>query len=146
MKVINKKAHFDYFIQETLEAGIQLTGPEVKSVKSGRIQLEGSYVRFLHHEPFLVGAHIPPYILAKNDKYDPRRSRKLLLHKKQMIALNTKIDQMRLTLVPVSCYTTRGFVKLEIGLGKHKQEFDKRETIKRRDIERDTDRALRNKR
>jgi SsrA-binding protein len=145
MKIVNKKAHFDYFITETLEAGIALTGPEVKSVKSGRIRLEGAYVRFLQNEPFLVNADIPPYLYAKQNNYDSKRTRKLLLRKKQIISLSTKLEQMRLTLVPISCYTTRGLVKLEIGLGKHKQTRDQREEIKRRDQEREVARDLRQK-
>lgn len=145
MKILNKKAHYDYFITETLEAGIQLTGPEVKSVKGGRIRLEGAYVRFLQGEPFLVGADIPPYLYANNDRYDSKRSRKLLLRKNQIISLGTKVEQQRLTLVPVSCYTTRGLVKLEIGIAKRKQEPDKREEIKKRDITRETERILRGK-
>lgn len=145
MKIINKKARFDYFIIETFEAGIALTGPEVKSVKNGRIRLEGSYVRIVQDEPYLVGADIPPYLFAKQNNYDSQRSRKLLLKKNQIISLSTKMEQQRLTLVPVSCYTSRGFVKLEIGLAKRKQDPDKREEIRRRDLDRETQRALRNK-
>lgn len=146
MKIINKLAHHDYFITETWEAGIALTGPEVKSIKNGRIRLEGSYIRFLKDEPYLVGADIPPYLYSNNEKYDSKRSRKLLLRKKQIISLSTKVAQEGLTIVPVSCYTTRGLVKLEIGLAKRKQERDKREEIRRRDLDREVERTLKNRR
>jgi len=146
MKITNKLAHYDYFIRETLEAGIQLTGPEVKSVKGGRIRLEGAYVRFLKEEPYLVGADIPAYLYSNNEKYDPKRSRKLLLRTKQIISLSTKIAQEGLTIVPISCYTTRGLVKLKIGIAKRKQERDKREDIRRKDLDREVERELKNRR
>lgn len=145
MKVVNKKVYHDYFIRETLEAGVVLTGPEVRSVKSSRIQLEGSYVKHVDGELVLINAVIPPYQFASQPHYDQKRTRKLLLRKKQIITLSTKIAQDRLTLVPVSCYTTRGLVKLEIGLAKRKQSFDKREDIRKRDLERETSRSLRRK-
>ena len=146
MKISNRRAHYDYQILDKIEAGIQLTGPEVKSVKSGRIRLDGSYVRFLQDETYLVGADIPPYLYASNDKYDSKRSRKLLLQKKQIISLSTKIAQEGLTIVPVSCYTTRGLVKLEIGIAKRKQERDKREEIRKRDLNRLVEQDLKSRR
>jgi len=145
MKVTNKKAFFEYFITETVEAGIALTGPEVKSVKSGGVKLDGSYVKFLGTEAFLIGATIPLYQHATVKNYDSQRTRKLLLHRKQIISLSTKIAQERLTIVPVSCYTIHGFVKLKIGLAKRKQQFDQREVIRRRDIQRETERILKNR-
>ncbi|MBI4130221.1 SsrA-binding protein SmpB, partial [Candidatus Roizmanbacteria bacterium] len=143
MKIINRQARFEYHILDTLEAGIVLTGAEVKSIKNGRIQLSSSFIRIMSGEAYLINADIPVYEYAKQENYDSKRSRKLLLRKNQLISLSTKLDQQKLTLVPVSCYTTRGLVKLEIGLGKRKQEKDKREEIRKRDLERETQRALR---
>lgn len=145
MKIINKKARFDYQILEKYESGINLTGPEVKSVKLGRIILEQSHIKIIGNEAYLVGANIPPYPFAKMEHYDPTRTRKLLLHKKEVISLKTKIIQFGLTAIPLSCYTKHGLVKLEIGLARGKKRHDKREDIKKRDLEREMARFLRGK-
>lgn len=145
MKIINKKAHFDYEIIDTYEVGIILTGAEVKSVKGERITLEGSFVKFVGNELYLVNAQIYHYSFAPLEGYDPKRSRKLLLHKKEIISLKTKMASTNLTLVPLECYNSHGFVKLKIGLAKGKKEFEKREKIKKRDENRNIARIIRGK-
>jgi SsrA-binding protein len=142
MKVSNKKAFFDYQITETFEAGINLYGSEVKAVRLGRADLTGSFVRIIGNEAYLVNANILPYQSGQIENYDAQRSRKLLLHKKELISLRSKADGAGLALVPVSLYFKHGFIKLEIGLGKGKKKFDKRETIKKRDIQRDLENDL----
>jgi SsrA-binding protein len=143
MRVINRKARRDYRILETLEAGIELKGPEVKSTKEGRIDLGQAYVRLGDDQVFLLNAHIAPYPPAGRQVFAPTRTRRLLLHKKEITALKSKMARSRLTLVPVSCYTKRGLVKLEIGLARGKKRWQKREDIKKRDLEREVERELR---
>ena len=139
----NKKARFDYEILEKFQAGLVLNGQEVKSIKSGRIQLAGSYVVARGEELFLLGATIPPY-QANNAPadYNPERSRKLLLNKKEITYLLGKVQERGLTLVPLRVYTMKAKIKLEFGLGKGKREYDKREKIKKRDADREMERAL----
>ena len=145
MKTIieNKKAYFNYQIREKFEAGISLIGQEVKSIKSGRINLAGSYVVLKNSEVFLIGANIPPY-QPKNapPDYNPERSRKLLLKKSEIKYLIGKVKQKGLTLVPLKVYTKRGKIKLEFGVAKGKKKFDKRELIKKREFEREKERFL----
>jgi len=151
MKILaeNKKAHYNYQILEKFEAGISLIGQEVKSVKSGRISLAGSYVvlreaiKSGHPEIFLIGANIPPY-QPKNmpPDYHPERSRKLLLKKAEIKSLIGKVKQKGLTLVPLKVYTKRGKIKLEFGVAKGKKKADKRELIKKREFEREKERFL----
>jgi len=139
----NKKAYFNYQILEKFEAGISLIGQEVKSIKSGRINLAGSYVVLKDSEVFLIGANIPPY-QPKNapPDYNPERSRKLLLKKSEIKYLIGKVRQKGLTLVPLKVYTKRGKIKLEFGVAKGKKKFDKRELIKKREFEREKERFL----
>ena len=144
-KIINRKAYFDFRILETLEAGILLTGPEVKSIKSGRLKLDGAHVRIINSEAYLVNADIPLYESAHVESYDADRTRKLLLRKKQLISLDTKLRQKKLTIVPISCYTTRNLIKIEIGLGQRKKSTDKREEIKKRDLAREVERTFTNR-
>lgn len=134
----NKKAYYDYEVLETYEAGIILIGQEVKAIKTGHISLKGSYVVFKNEELFLIGANIPPY-QPKNAPadYQPERSRKLLLTKPEIKSLTGKTRQKGLTLVPLKVYTKKGKIKLLFGLAKGKKEFDKREKIKKREIERE---------
>ncbi|KKR49450.1 MAG: SsrA-binding protein [Microgenomates group bacterium GW2011_GWC1_41_8] len=146
MKNVNRSARHDYFIQDTVEAGIQLLGPEVKSIKQGRVKLDASHVRILAGEAFLINASIPLYEYSNMPDYSPTRTRKLLLHKNQLVSLETKLKQGKLTLIPLSCYTTgRGIIKLEIGLGRAKQTRDKRKELRKRALDRDVERALREK-
>ena len=139
----NRKAGFNYEILEKFQAGLVLNGQEVKSIKSGRIHLAGSYVVAREEELFLVGATIPPYQPNNAPRdYNSERSRKLLLNKKEITYLIGKVKERGLTLVPLRVYSMKAKIKLEFGLGKGKREYDKREKIKKRDAGRDMERAL----
>lgn len=142
--VENKRALFDFNIQEKFEAGLVLTGPEVKSVKKGSINLQGSYVLPKGGEMWLVGAHIAPYSPAKGAQihYDPKRDRKLLLTKKELSYLLGKSSSKGLTIVPVSVYTTHRLVKCQIAVATGKKKHDKRVAIKKRELEREIRRSL----
>lgn len=139
----NKKARFDYQILETFEAGIVLSGQEVKSVRSGSARLTGAFVTFHGNTPLLTNALIPLYKHASLDKeYIPDASRKLLLKKREINHLRGKLEQKGLTIVPLSLYTSGRLIKLEIGLAQGKKTFDKRHTIKERDVKREIARKL----
>jgi len=141
----NKQGLFNYEILDTFEAGVVLSGPEVKSVKNGHLSLKGSYVTIDNNEEvWLVNAHIAPYEPAATHQkdYQPDGKRKLLLHKKQIASLIGKSKQKGLTIIPMSVYTTRRLIKLEIGLARGKTEIDKRESIKKREIDRQIRRSL----
>lgn len=145
MKVFNRKASYNYTFLEKIEVGIVLNGGEVKSIKAGHISLNEAFVRIdSHKEAWLVNSHIHPYEFGNIKGLDPLRSRKLLLHKKEILVLLKKMEGKNLALVPVSCYVHKGKIKLEIALAKGKKEWDKRETIKKQDLERDTQRVLKN--
>lgn len=137
----NRKAYFDYEILEKFEAGLVLKGAEVKSIKNGRINLTGSYVNLHNRELYLIGTYIAPY-QPKNQSadYDPARSRKLLLRKKEISYLIGKIKQRGLTLIPIKVYDKGRRVKLELGLARGKKQYDKRDTISRRETKREIDR------
>lgn len=145
MKVLaeNRRARYDYQILEKFEAGLILNGQEVKSIRLGRASLRGAFVVFKKDEPYLINANIPPYQVknAPSD-YDPERARKLLLKKKEIKHLLGKSKEKGLTLVPLRLYTTRGKIKIEIAISKGKRRIDKREKIKKRDVEREIRRAL----
>lgn len=145
MKIINKRAFHDYLISDRIEAGIKLTGPEVKSVKGGRIILEKAYVKIIGSEIYLVNGSIPLYPFARVENYESNRTRKLLLNKKEIIALKSKIERSSLTIIPLKCYTKHGLIKLEIGLGKGKKKKDRREELKKKAIQREVEQALRGK-
>lgn len=145
MKITNRSAYHDYTILEHFEAGIKLTGPEVKSVKGNRVSLTGSFVRLIGNEAYLVNAQIQPYIFARIEGYDPRRTRKLLLSKKEIIALKGKIEGANLTLVPLSLYTNHGLVKVEVGLAQGKKQYEKREKLKKETLKRELERYFRAK-
>src|SRR3989344_1147876 len=137
MKIVNKKALHEYTILERFEAGIHLLGSEVKSLKGGHASLEGAFVRVIGSEAYLVNAQIFPYIYARPEGYDPKRTRKLLLHKKELTSLKSKLDGANLTLVPLSWYTKGSLVKLEVGLARGKKQYEKREAKKREDQKRE---------
>ena len=145
MKIVHKKALFDYDIVDRFEAGISLTGHEVKSVKGGHANLDGSFVRVIGNEAYLVHAQVFPYQFARPEGYDPRRTRKLLLHKKEIISLKSKLEGAHLTLVPLSWYTTGPLIKLEIGLARGKKQYEKREAKKREDQKRELETEFRGK-
>ena len=142
MKITNKKAFFDFQIMERLEAGITLNGAEVKAIREGHADLTGSFVRIIGAEAYLVNAKIFPLQYARSEGYDETRTRKLLLHKNEIISLKGKMDGSNLSLVPVSIYEKRHLMKLEIALGKGKKEYQKKEAKKRADIDRDIEEEL----
>ncbi|MBI3947164.1 MAG: SsrA-binding protein SmpB [Armatimonadetes bacterium] len=138
----NRKARHEYFIEETYEAGIVLTGTEIKSVRAGKVNLQDSFARVEDGEVWAYNLHISPYEAGNRYNVDPKRPRKLLLHRREIERLLGKVDQRGLTLVPLSLYLRRGRAKLEIGLGRGKRLYDRREDIARRTAERDVERAL----
>lgn len=140
----NKKARFEYFILETFEAGIVLKGTEIKSVRTGQISLQEAYVRTNGSEIWLIGAHIAPYENASAYQHDPKRDRKLLMHKKEIRKLWDEVRIKGMTIVPIRVYIKAGKAKLEIGLAKGKKHYDKRQSIKEKDIERETARSHNN--
>ncbi len=140
---VNRKATFDYFIEEQFEAGIALEGWEVKSLREGRLQLKESYVIVQNGEIFLVGAHVSPLKQASTHIHPtPTRSRKLLLHRKEINKLIGAVDREGYTLVPLSMYWSKGRAKLKIALAKGKKQHDKRQSIKQREWDRDKQRLL----
>lgn len=143
MRIVNKKALHNYHILEHLEAGMVLSGAEVKSIRAGRIDLGESHVRILNGEAYLVNANIQRYNQAADKEYDAQKSRKLLLHKDQINSLIGKVSGKGTTLVPVSIYEKNNRFKLEIGLVKSKKEFDKRKLIKAKDHQRRVEQELR---
>ena len=144
MRILNKKALHHYHILEHLEAGLVLSGSEVKSIRAGRIDLGESHIRVLGSETFLINAHIPPFQSSQKD-YDPQKSRKLLLHKDQINSLIGKVSKGGMTLVPVSIYEKNNRFKVEVGLARSKKEFDKRRVIKEKDHIRRVEQELRGK-
>lgn len=140
----NKKAYHEYHINDTYEAGISLLGTEVKSIREGRANLKESYVRPRGEELFLIDCHISPYSHGAHNNHEPTRPRRLLLTKREIRRLIGAVSQKGFTIVPLKFYLKGPLIKLEIGLAKGKQLYDKRETKKRKDIERDTARQMRN--
>lgn len=138
----NKKARHDFFIEEVYEAGIELTGTEVKSAKNGRINLKDGFARIQNGEVYLHNVHISPYEEGNRNNHEPTRTRKLLLHKKEIKKLIGYTQTKGYTIVPLSVYVTRGLIKLELALAKGKQKHDKREAIKRKTMEREAEKAL----
>ena len=145
MKIFNKKATFEYEILERIEAGVSLSGAEVKSVKGGHAQLTGAFVRIIGSEAYLVNAQVYPYTYARPEGYDPKRTRKLLLHKAELIRLKTKLEGANLTLIPLSWYTKGPLVKLEVGLARGKKQYEKREAKRREDQKIELERQYRGK-
>jgi SsrA-binding protein len=142
----NRRARHDYQILESLEAGIRLSGSEVKSLRAGRASLAEAYGQIRDGEAWLEGMHIPPYEQGVTKGYDPIRPRKLLLHRREIDRLLGKVRQQGLAMVPMRVYFTHGIAKLELGLGKGKREYEKRQSIARRDSEREMEQAARRRR
>ena len=144
MKVIalNKKARYDYFIEETIEAGIELVGTEVKSIRLGHVNLKDSYVDIKEGQAYIHGMHISPYEKGNIFNKDPLRTRRLLLHKKEINRLFGKVKQDGMTLVPLSIYFNGSLIKLEVALAKGKKIYDKRDTIAKKDAERRIARSI----
>jgi SsrA-binding protein len=137
----NRKAFHHYFIEETYQAGVSLLGSEVKSLREGKVNLGDSYGDIKRSEVFLVDAHISPYPQANRLNHNPLRTRKLLLHKKEIKRLIGKVEQRGYTLIPVKFYFVNGRVKVDLALAKGKKLFDKRETLKKRTMEREMERG-----
>ncbi|WP_217588634.1 SsrA-binding protein SmpB [Lentibacillus saliphilus] len=138
----NRKASHDYFIEETYEAGIVLQGTEIKSVRGGRINLKDSHAVIDRGEIKLINMHIAPYEQGNRFNHDPTRTRKLLLHRKEIDKLTGLTQQQGYTLVPLKVYIKNGFAKILLGLGKGKKKYDKREDLKRKQMKREVDRAI----
>jgi SsrA-binding protein len=139
----NRKARHNYHISDVFEAGLVLTGSEVKSLRGGQCTLSDSYVAFQGTEAFLQKAHIPPYKASSYNNHEPERLRKLLLKQNELNKINVAITQKGLTCVPLKIYFKEGWAKVEIGLGKGKKQYDKRQDIKSRDASRQLSRTLR---
>jgi len=140
MQIVNKRALYDYDVIERFEAGINLLGAEVKAIKLGHADLTGSHVRIVGSEIYLINAKIFPYQYARPEVYDEKRTRKLLMHKKEITALRSKTEGSRLTIVPLSLYTIKNnLIKAEIVIARGKREFDKRQAIKKRDLNREAE-------
>ena len=141
----NRRARFDFEIVETVEAGIVLLGSEVKSLRNGRADLKDSYAAVTKGELWLHGLRISPYEFAQDGGHDPERDRKLLLHRLEIDKIGAKLAERGLTLIPIKLYFKDGKAKVELGLGKGKSKYDKRETLKRRQADREMQRAIRHK-
>ncbi|MGX7347620.1 SsrA-binding protein SmpB [Aerococcus vaginalis] len=140
----NRKARHDFTIEETIEAGIVLTGTEIKSVRNGKVNLKDGFARVEDNEVWLYGMHISPFKEGNIFNADPMRQRKLLLKKREIKKLDKKAQETGYTLVPLKMYIKRGYAKVLIGIGKGKKQYDKRQTLKERDMKRSVDRALKN--
>ncbi len=138
----NRRARHDYQIEETIEAGMVLTGPEVKSLRAGRASLQDSYARVDGNAVWVENLHIPPYEMADTRRYDPKRPRKLLLHRDQIGRLTGKTAERGLTLIPLKIYFTHGLAKMELGLGRGKRKYEKRQAIAEREHRREMERAF----
>lgn len=145
MEILNKKARFDYEIYDKFEAGIVLTGTEIKSIRNGSCNLKDSYILIKNNEAYILNMHISAYAKGSIFNKDETRTRKLLLHKNEILKLKDKISIKGFTIVPLKLYFNRGLAKLEIGVAKGKHTYDKKESIKERDIKRETDKALKNR-
>ena len=136
MEIKNKKAYFDYFIEKEIECGIVLKGTEIKSIRKGSANLKDTYARIKNNEVYLINMYIAKYEEGNRFNHDERRERKLLLHKKEIIKIKQDIEQNGYTLVPLKMYFKNNHVKILLGIAKGKKLYDKRETIKKRDLER----------
>ncbi len=140
--VVNRKARHEYSIMEVFDAGLSLVGTEVKSIRNGRANIQDAFAKIESGEVWVHNLHISPYDHGTRWNVDPRRARKLLLHRHEIHLIRTRLEQKGLTLIPLSLYFQRGFAKLELGLGKGKKLYDKREDIANRDVEREARREL----
>ncbi len=140
---VNRKARFNYSIDETFECGLSLVGTEVKSIKDGRISFADSYALVQNDELWLIDLHVTPYAFGNRVNHDPLRKRKLLVHRKEIKRLKRLVDEKGLTLVPLKFYLKRGIVKCELGIAKGKKLFDKRDDIRKRDQKRELEREYR---
>ena len=139
----NRKARYDYHIEDKFEAGMVLLGTEVKSLRTGRCNLKDSYARIINDEIWVINIHIGPYPFAYYNNHEPRRQRKLLLHKSEIKKLYGKVNEMGYNLIPLRVYFKNGKAKIQIALARGKKKYDKRHSIRRRDEQRDLDRTMR---
>ncbi len=143
MKIINRKFSRDFDVVEKFDAGIALTGAEVKSIRQGSMRLESAHIAFLEDGPYLIGAEISKYRFADNDSYDPKRSRRILLQDKEILRIKGRLNSGRgLTVVPVSCYNKNALLKLEIALVRGRKDIEKRKYDKQKTIKRDEKRRV----
>ena len=142
----NRKASHNYHLMDRFEAGLVLTGTEVKAARDGNVQLKDSYGEVLNHEAWLVNAHFSPYSHGNRENHDPTRARKLLLHHQEIRKLIGKTQEKGLTLIPLRVYLTRGRVKVELGVARGKKDYDKRETERRKEVDRETRAAMKTSR
>jgi SsrA-binding protein len=140
---VNRRAYHDYFIDEKYEAGVMLTGTEVKSVRNGRTNLRDGFVRIDNGEAWLENVHISPYAEGNLMNHEPMRARKLLLHRKEISSLIGKVKQKGYTLIPLRVYFTRNHAKVGVGLARGKRQYDKRQAIAEREAKREMERAVR---
>ncbi|EOH92147.1 SsrA-binding protein [Enterococcus haemoperoxidus ATCC BAA-382] len=140
----NRKARHDYTVVDTMEAGIVLQGTEIKSIRNGRINLKDGFARIRNGEAYLLNVHISPYEQGNIFNHDPLRTRKLLLHKKQIAKLIAETKNTGITIIPLKVYIRNGYAKVLIGLAKGKKQYDKREDLKRKEINREINRTLKN--
>ena len=136
MEILNRKAHYDYFIKDTYEAGIELKGTEIKSLRKANANINDSYARIKNNEVYLTNMYIGKYEEGNIFNHDERRERKLLLHKKEIIKIDNEVTTKRYTLIPLKIYFVRGKAKVELGVCQGKKLYDKRESIKEKDLQR----------
>jgi SsrA-binding protein len=139
----NRRAQHEYFIEDSYEAGIALTGTEIKSVRARRVNLQDGFVQFRRHEAWLLNVHIAPYDFGNRENHEPRRERRLLLHRREIRKLESKVAERGWTVVPLRMYLKEGKAKLEIGLARGKRLYDKRDSVAERDMDREMERDLR---
>ncbi|AND42111.1 SsrA-binding protein SmpB [Cytobacillus firmus] len=139
----NKKAYHDYAIEETYEAGIVLQGTEIKSIRAGKVNLKDSYARIQNNEIYLFGMHVSPYEQGNRYNHDPLRTRKLLLHRKEISKLIGESKEVGYSIVPLKMYLKNGYAKVLIGLARGKKKYDKREDLKKKEAKREVERAFR---
>lgn len=142
IEIKNKKANFDYFIEDTYEAGIVLKGTEIKSIRKGSCNLKDTYARVKNNEIYVINMFIAPYEQGNRFNHDERRERKLLLHKKEIIKIKQKIEKEGYSLVPIKLYFKNGMAKVLIGIAKGKKAYDKRQSLKEKDIKRDLEKTV----
>ena len=140
----NKKAYFDYFIEDTYEAGIELVGTEVKSIRMGKCSIKESYIQIDNNQIYVYGMHVSPYEKGNIFNKDPLRTRRLLLHKAEILKLKAKVAEKGYTIVPLTVYLKEGLVKVSIGLAKGKKNYDKRESIAQKDQKRELEKDFKN--
>lgn len=142
MEILNRKANYDYYIEDSYEAGIVLTGTEIKSIRQGRANIKDSYAIIRNNEIYLVNTHISSYKEGNRFNHEETRTRKLLLHKKEILKLKSKLEEEGYTLVPLKIYFVKGRAKVLIGLAKGKKNYNKKEVIKERDIKREMEKSI----